>query len=136
MYITKKHVSRRTVLKGMGVTVALPFLDAMLPAGTAWARTAPGSSKIRLVCMEMVHGSAGSTQFGLKEHLWSPALAGSNFDLSPTSLAPLEPFREYLTIVSNLTIAIAVGTAAGLALRLLRKDVEPAEWTPADRSKL
>ena len=41
-----------------------------------------------------------------------------------------------LTIVSNLTIAIAVGTAAGLALRLLRKDVEPAEWTPADRSKL
>jgi len=41
-----------------------------------------------------------------------------------------------LTVVSNLTIAIAVGTGAGLALRLLRKDVEPAEWTPADRSKL
>jgi SulP family sulfate permease len=41
-----------------------------------------------------------------------------------------------LTVVSNLTVAIAVGTGAGLALRLLRKDVEPAEWTPADRSKL
>ena len=41
-----------------------------------------------------------------------------------------------LTVVSNLTIAIAVGTGAGLALRLLRKDVEPEEWTPADRSKL
>lgn len=41
-----------------------------------------------------------------------------------------------LTVVSNLTIAIAVGTAAGLALRILRKDVEPEEWTPADRSKL
>ena len=41
-----------------------------------------------------------------------------------------------LTVISNLTIAIAVGTGAGLALRLLRKDVEPAEWTPADRSKL
>jgi SulP family sulfate permease len=42
----------------------------------------------------------------------------------------------FLTVVSNLTIAIAVGTAAGLALRLVRKDVEPVEWTPADRSKL
>ena len=41
-----------------------------------------------------------------------------------------------LTVVSNLTIAIAVGTGAGLALRLLRKEVEPTEWTPADRSKL
>jgi SulP family sulfate permease len=41
-----------------------------------------------------------------------------------------------LTVASTLTIAIAVGTIAGLALRLLRRDVEPAEWTPADRSKL
>ena len=41
-----------------------------------------------------------------------------------------------LTVASNLTIAIAVGTSAGLGLRLLRKDVETAEWTPADRSKL
>jgi len=41
-----------------------------------------------------------------------------------------------LTVISNLTIAIAVGTGAGLAIRLLRKDVEPTEWTPADRSKL
>jgi SulP family sulfate permease len=41
-----------------------------------------------------------------------------------------------LTVVSNLTIAIAVGTGAGLALRLLRKEVETEEWTPADRSKL
>jgi hypothetical protein len=41
-----------------------------------------------------------------------------------------------LTVASNLTIAIAVGTFAGLALRLLRQETEPAEWTPADRSKL
>jgi SulP family sulfate permease len=41
-----------------------------------------------------------------------------------------------LTVVSNLTIAIAVGTGTGLALRLFRKDLEPEEWTPADRSKL
>ena len=102
-FITKKCMPRRTVLKTMGATVALPFLDAMVPAATAWARTesAASTGRTRLVAIEMVHGSAGSTQFGVKEHLWSPALAGSNFDLSPTSLKPLEPFRDYLTIVSN-----------------------------------
>ena len=63
MYISKKHVSRRTILKGLGVTVALPLLDAMVPAGTVFAKTAAGASasKQRLVCMEMVHGNAGST---------------------------------------------------------------------------
>jgi len=102
-FVTRKHIPRRTVLKGMGATVALPFLDAMVPAATAWSRTeaAASADNTRLLAIEIVHGSAGSTQFGLKEHLWSPALAGSNFDLSPTSLTPLEPFREYLTIVSN-----------------------------------
>ena len=48
MYIFKKHVSRRTVLKGVGATIALPLLDAMNPAGTAWAQTAAGSSPKRL----------------------------------------------------------------------------------------
>ena len=101
-FITKRRLPRRTVLKTMGATIALPFLDAMVPAATALAKTAAASERrTRLVAIEMVHGSAGSTQFGLKEHLWSPALAGSNFDLTPTSLTPLEPFREYLTIVSN-----------------------------------
>jgi hypothetical protein len=103
MYITKKHVSRRAILKGMGVTVALPLLDAMVPAGTAFARTAAGAStsKIRLVAMEMVHGAAGSTAIGIKKNLWSPERVGPDFDLSPTSLSPLEPFRNDITIVSN-----------------------------------
>ena len=75
MFITKKHVSRRTILKGMGVTVALPVLDAMVPASTAWARTAAAasSSKVRFVAMEMVHGCAGSTAIGVKKNLWAPA---------------------------------------------------------------
>jgi len=103
MYITKKHVSRRTVLKGMGVTVALPFLDAMLPAGTAWARTAAGSSKIRLVCMEMVHGSAGSTALGVKKNLFAPVKAGRDFEFTPT-LEPLAPFRDDVTIISNTDV--------------------------------
>ena len=99
-FITRKCIPRRTVLKSMGATVALPFLDAMVPAATASPSTLTEASgnRTRLVAIEMVHGSAGSTQFGLKEHLWSPAAAGSNFDLSPTSLKPLEPYRDYLTI--------------------------------------
>jgi hypothetical protein len=86
----------------MGVTLALPFLDAMVPAGlTRTAQAAANTRKTRLVAIEMVHGSAGSTQIGLEKNMWSPAAAGRDFDLSPTSLKPLEPFREYLTIVSN-----------------------------------
>jgi hypothetical protein len=100
MYLTKKHVSRRTVLRGMGATVALPFLEAMVPARTALANTA-AAGRTRLACIEQVHGAAGSTQIGLAKNLWSPAAVGRGFDLTPSSLSPLEPFRDYLTIISN-----------------------------------
>ena len=102
MFITKKHISRRAVLKGMGVTMALPLLDAMVPAGTAFAKTAAG--KIRLVCIEMVHGAAGCTDFGRTKNLWSPAAAGRAFDLTPTSMISLEPYRDYLTIISDTDV--------------------------------
>jgi hypothetical protein len=101
-FVTRKHLPRRTVLKGMGVTLALPLLDAMVPAGVRASDAAP--RRRRLVAMEMVHGAAGSTAFGLKQNLWSPASTGDAFDLSPTSLASLEPFREYVTIVSNTDV--------------------------------
>ena len=103
MFIAQKHLSRRTALKGLGVTVALPFLEAMVPARTALARTA-ASGKVRLAAIEMVHGSAGATAVGLQKNMWSPAATGRNFDLTPSSLAPLEPFRDYLTIVSNTDV--------------------------------
>lgn len=100
MIVTNKHLSRRTVLRGMGATVALPFLEAMIPARKASA--APNTpERPRLVAIEMVHGAAGSNAIGIEKNLWSPALEGSDFDLTPTSLSPLEPFRDYLTIVSN-----------------------------------
>jgi hypothetical protein len=99
MFITQKHLSRRAVLKGVGVTMALPLLEAMIPARTAWAKTT--ASKIRLACLEMVHGSAGCSAIGIKKNLWAPAGVGQNFDLTSSILSPLEPFREYLTIVSN-----------------------------------
>jgi len=103
MILTKKHVSRRSVLKGMGVTVALPFLDAMTPAATPLHKTA-AAPKTRLAAIEMVHGSAGSTVVGAEKNLWAPALEGSKFDLTPSSLAPLESYRDYLTIVSNTDV--------------------------------
>ena len=102
MFITQKHISRRTVLRGMGVTIALPLLEAMVPARTAWAKTAAG--RIRFSCIEMVHGSAGATAFGLSKNMWSPAATGRDFDLTPSSLSPLEPFRDDLTIISNTDV--------------------------------
>ena len=103
MYITNKHLSRRTVLRGVGVTMALPLLEAMIPARRVLAAPAP-AARVRLVAIEMVHGSAGSTAFGIKKNLWAPAAVGSDFDLSPTSLSSLAPFRDYLTIVSNTDV--------------------------------
>jgi hypothetical protein len=99
-FLTKKHLSRRTVLRGIGVTMALPVLEAMTPALTAQGK----AGKVRLAAIEMVHGSAGATKLGLEKHLWSPAAVGKGFDLSPTSLATLEPYRDYLTIVSNTDV--------------------------------
>src|SRR5262245_25285150 len=103
MFLTQKHLSRRTVLKGMGFTMALPFLEAMMPARAAFGAT-NGRKKLRLVAIEMVHGSAGSSQIGIKKNLWAPAATGRDFDLSPTSLSSLEPFREHITIVSNCDV--------------------------------
>jgi len=102
MYLTNRPLPRRTVLKGMGATLALPFLEAMVPA--RGLRAAALNRKIRLVTIEMVHGSAGSAAIGIKKNLWAPAGVGQTFDLTPTSLSSLEPFRDYLTIVSNTDV--------------------------------
>ncbi len=79
--------------------MALPLLDAMVPAQTPLAQTA-AVSKPRLTCIEIVHGAAGSTVEGWNKHYWSPDKTGSDFEFTQT-LKPLEPFRDYLTIVSN-----------------------------------
>lgn len=102
MYISKRHVSRRTVLRGVGATVALPLLDAMVPAGVARAQMT--ADPTRMVCIEMVHGAAGASDYGAAQNLWSPAATGSAFDLAPSALSPLEPFRDYLTIVSDTDV--------------------------------
>src|SRR4051812_28711213 len=99
MFITKKHISRRTILRGMGAAVALPFLESMLPAQTALSKSA-AAPRSRFTGIEMVHGGAGSTKYGTQKNLWSPAAEGRDFEITPI-LKPLEPFRDYMTIVSH-----------------------------------
>jgi len=103
-FITGKHISRRTMLRGMGTTVALPFLDAMLPAQRLWGKMKDEIDPTRLVCIEIVHGAAGSNAWGATQNLWSPAAVGRDFDLTPSVLIPLEPFQKYLTIISNTDV--------------------------------
>jgi hypothetical protein len=105
MFIVKKHLSRRTVLRGMGASLALPFLEAMVPAQTLIGKTR-ATPKTRLVCIEMVHGSAGSTQYGMEKNLWMPATEGRDFEFTPL-LKPLEPYRDYVTVVTRTDLRAA-----------------------------
>ena len=99
MFITRTHLSRRAVLRGLGVSVSLPFLEAMVPAQTRLRDTA-AAPRPRFVAIEMVHGAAGSTAIGRTKNLWSPVREGRDFEFTET-LKSLEPLREYITIVSN-----------------------------------
>jgi hypothetical protein len=109
-FITKKHISRREVLRGVGVALSLPLLDSMVPAQTPIAKTA-ASPQTRLACIEMVHGAAGSTGEGTAKHYWSPEKEGADFEFSQT-LEPLAPYRDYITIVSNTDLHPATAWAA------------------------
>src|SRR4029079_6160486 len=91
-FLSGKHLSRRTVLKGAGATIALPLLDAMIPAGTAFAQTL-ASSTTRLGFVYFPHGAL--------QDQWQPTKTGRDFDF-PFIIQPLEPFREYVTVVSGL----------------------------------
>ncbi len=119
MVLTGKHMSRRTALRGLGATIALPLLDSMVPARAAFAQTAAGkaANRTRLVCIEQVHGAAGCSEYGGTQFFWNPEQAGRAFDLSKGSLAPLEPFRKHLTIVSNTDTRMAEAFAAGRSRR-------------------
>ena len=92
MFITKRHLSRRTFLRGAGVTVALPLLESMVPAQTPLNRTA-ASPKSRLGCIYIPHGAT-------MDH-WTPATEGANFEFSEI-LKPLEPFRDRVCVVTGL----------------------------------
>jgi len=103
-FITRKQMPRRTFLRGMGATVALPFLDAMVPAGRTVARAAT-SDRTRLVCIEEVHGLAGCNNWGATKHLFAPETTGREFTLVPDNpFSKLESFRDHMTIVSNTDV--------------------------------
>ena len=110
MFLTKKCLSRRVILQGLGAAVGLPLLDAMVPAYTPLSRT-PASAKTRFTAIEMVHGAAGSTEFGRAQNLWSPIGTGREFDFTST-LRPLEPLRDYITIVSDTELKNATSLSA------------------------
>jgi hypothetical protein len=101
MFLTKTALPRRTFLRGVGATVALPFLDAMVPAATALAET-PGARPSRVGFIYVPHGADMGS--------WTPTSAGTQFELSPT-LQTLAPFKEQLVVVSNLQRA---GGQAGM----------------------
>jgi len=99
MFIFKKSIPRRTILRGMGASIALPFLESMLPAQTPMQKSA-AAPRPRLCAIEMVHGSSGSTREGTERNLWSPAKEGANFEITPI-LRSMEPHQEYMTILSH-----------------------------------
>jgi hypothetical protein len=98
MFIAKRHLSRRTFLRGAGVAIGLPLLDAMVPAATALAQTAARPTP-RLGFIYFPHGAIMSQ--------WTPEAVGTSFDLTPI-LKPLEPFKKQLTIVSGLENKAAI----------------------------
>jgi len=104
--ITGRQMPRRTFLRGVGATVALPFLDAMVPAGSGRSRAlAAGPDHTRLVCIEEVHGLAGCNNWGSSRHLFAPETTGRDFTLvADNPLKALEPYRDHLTIVSNTDV--------------------------------
>lgn len=110
MFITRKYLSRRALLRGLGASLALPLLDSMVPAQTPLARTA-AAPHTRLACIEMVHGAAGSTLDGSAKHYWSPEKEGGDFEFTQT-LEPLVPYRDYLTIVSDTDLNPATAHSA------------------------
>jgi hypothetical protein len=92
MYVSKKHLSRRALLKGAGVGIALPLLDAMIPASTALAQTAAAPKPV-IGFFYLPHGAVMDS--------WTPSGVGRDFTL-PQILAPFEPYRDSMTIVSGL----------------------------------
>ena len=123
MFITKKHIPRRAVLKAAGVSLALPFLDAMVPARTALAQTA-AVPKLRTGFFYIPHGAImGNTSHGPSLDKWTPSGSGASFKLSPI-LASLEPYKQYVSSFGNLQNAATTGSVHSFT---------PATWLSATR---
>jgi hypothetical protein len=103
-FVTRKKLDRRSFLRGAGASIALPMLDAMLPAFAA----SDSGQRTRLICIEEVHGLPGCTKWGIEENLFAPATTGRDFELvADNTLKALEPWRNYMTIISNTDVRMA-----------------------------
>jgi len=104
-YITRKHLSRRTILRGVGTALALPWLDAMMPAAKA-AKSTAAAPAVRLAFVYVPNGIIPGA--------WTPTAEGTNFEFTRTMKA-LEPFRDHVTVVSGLAQinGRALGDGAG-----------------------
>jgi hypothetical protein len=123
MFITRRHIPRRTMLKAAGVSLALPFLDAMVPARTALAQTA-AAPKLRTGFFYIPHGAImGNTSHGPSLDKWTPSGSGATFTLSPI-LASLEPYKKYVSSFGNLQNAATAGSVHSFT---------PATWLSATR---
>jgi hypothetical protein len=96
-FITKKHLSRRTFLRGAGAAISLPLLESMLPAGAALAQTAAANRNLNLGLLFIPHGAVMNN--------WTPAKEGP-LELSRT-LAPLAQHKDQVVVISNLEHAQA-----------------------------
>jgi hypothetical protein len=123
MFVTKKHIPRRAVLKAAGVTLALPLLDAMIPANTALAQTA-AVPKLRTGFFYLPHGAImGNTSHGPAMDRWTPSGSGADFKLSPI-LKSLEPYKKYVSSFGNLENKATAGSVHAFT---------PATWLSATR---
>jgi len=104
-FITKKHLSRRTFLKGTGVCMALPLLESMIPAATPFAQTA-GAARTRFGAIYVPHGAT--------MYKWTPEKDGTNFEFSEI-LQPLEPFKKYVSVISDMSHPSAYGSGSATA---------------------
>jgi len=126
MYLTKKHLSRRTALRGLGVSVGLPLLDAMIPAATALAQTAAAPT-LRAGFFYIPHGAImWNTAYGAGMDQWTPQGAGASFELSPI-MAPLEEYKHLVTSFSNLENKASQNSV---------HSVNPATWLSGARPNL
>jgi len=105
MILTRKHLSRRTFLRGAGVTLALPLLESMVPAATSFAQTA-AAPRTRFGAMYVPHGAT--------MYKWTPEKDGTSFEFSEI-LQPLEPFRKYVNIISDMSHPAAYGSGSATA---------------------
>jgi hypothetical protein len=109
-FLSQKTLERRSFLKGLSATIALPYLDAMAPAGRllGGSATAAATGHQRLVCIESVHGAAGSNTWGASKYLWAPEGVGRQFEFNADSaLSPLNDWRQHLSIISNTDCRMA-----------------------------